>query len=460
MRDIERERDFYRQQCNELGKQIIQLQGENARIRRDADRCRVLSRLIRQAYQMSNATVSMSDLGNQFLEIIVGTIGCDCAFIGEYVPPEKCFNLLYSLGFKKTMPTDFTLAHPIKNFGYVSSIDSPDSFFQQLFELTGVPYAIWAFEEKENLCILLGNEIEDKQFKRPFEGKDREIVEGVLKVLVEIREKKLTETELMRAKEDAETANKSKSEFLANMSHELRTPLNHIIGFTEIVVDQHFGSLNDAQQDFLNDVLASSKHLLSLINDILDLSKVEAGKLTLELTEVDLRAVIEGCCNMIREKALKHGFSLTVETDGIPDIIKADERKIRQILYNLLSNASKFTPDGGKIHLAAKKAACEVQSDQLKFIERPVSGEAIGDFKMKECILISIADTGIGIDQKDLNRIFEPFEQLDTSASRKFSGTGLGLPLSRRFVELHGGKIWAESDGIHKGSTFHFLIPA
>jgi signal transduction histidine kinase len=240
---------------------------------------------------------------------------------------------------------------------------------------------------------------------------------------------------IRRAKEEAETANRAKSEFLANMSHELRTPLNHIIGFTEMVVDKRLGDLNTQQQTYLNNVLQSSWHLLSLVNDILDLSKVEAGKLELELAPVNLKQLLQNSLVMIKEKAAKHGIRLSLETDGIPDSITADERKLKQILYNLLSNAVKFTPDRGSVQCEARLAD--------------------GNGKIE----ISVTDTGIGIQPDDLKRIFNPFEQVDGSMSRRFEGTGLGLSLTKKFVELHGGRIWAESDGVGKGAAFRFTIP-
>jgi signal transduction histidine kinase len=254
---------------------------------------------------------------------------------------------------------------------------------------------------------------------------------------------------LSDAKKEAEKANKAKSEFLANMSHELRTPLNHIIGFTELVLDQNFGSLNATQQDYLGDVLHSSKHLLSLINDILDLSKVEAGKLELKVADVDLKMILERSLTLIKEKSLKHDIQLSLATDGIPQTIKADERKLKQILFNLLSNAVKFTPDDGKIDLSAKMVSChkpngsgQPQQEQQDFIE------------------VSVSDTGIGLKHDDLERIFNPFEQVENSANRRFQGTGLGLSLTRILVELHGGRIWARSEGPDKGTTFVFSLPA
>jgi PAS domain S-box-containing protein len=251
----------------------------------------------------------------------------------------------------------------------------------------------------------------------------------------DITARKHAELEIRRAKEAAETANRTKSDFLANMSHELRTPLNHIIGFTEMVVDKRLGDLKTRQQKYLNNVLQSGWHLLSLVNDILDLSKVEAGKLELVPGPVNLKHLLQNSLVMVKEKAAKHGIRLSLDVDGVPESITADERKLKQILYNLLSNAVKFTPDRGRVQCEARLA------DENRDIE------------------ISVTDTGIGIQPDDLKRIFDPFEQVDGSSSRRFEGTGLGLSLTKKLVELHGGRIWAESDGVGKGAAFRFTIP-
>ncbi|HWR73013.1 MAG TPA: ATP-binding protein, partial [Nitrospirota bacterium] len=266
----------------------------------------------------------------------------------------------------------------------------------------------------------------------------------------EISEKQEKEKALLHARAVSDAANRAKSEFLANMSHELRTPLNHIIGFTDLVLSRNFGELTAEQEEFLKDVVGSSRHLLSLINDVLDLSKVEAGKMELELSEVRIRELLEGSLVMVKEKALKQHIRLSTDLDGVPEAMLVDERKMKQVVYNLLSNSVKFTPAGGEVRIGAKIQ----ESSELDGC--PIAGDENGHSKW---LSVWVSDTGIGLEQQNLSRIFNPFEQVEGSASRKFQGTGLGLALTRRMVELHGGAVWAESDGDGKGSTFRFAIP-
>jgi GAF domain-containing protein/anti-sigma regulatory factor (Ser/Thr protein kinase) len=229
-----------------------------------------------------------------------------------------------------------------------------------------------------------------------------------------------------------EAANRHKSEFLANMSHELRTPLNAIIGFSEVLGERLFGELNEKQAEYTDDILTSGRHLLSLINEILDLSKVEAGRMELELTSFDLPLAIDNARTFVRERATKHGITLDVAVDERLGDYVGDERKIKQILLNLLSNAVKFTPEAGRIGINAKQTDGAVE--------------------------ISVSDTGIGIAPEDQPKIFEEFRQVGTDYAHKSEGTGLGLTLAKKFVELHGGKIWVESE-VGKGSKFTFTLP-
>jgi PAS domain S-box-containing protein len=278
----------------------------------------------------------------------------------------------------------------------------------------------------------------------------------------EIKFRRSAQDATSEAKEIAENANRAKSEFLANMSHELRTPLNHIIGFTELVIDKTVGDLNKVQEEYLNDVHHSSMHLLSLINDILDLSKVEAGKLIFEPSSIQLHDLLENSLIMVKEKAMKHEVKLSREIKEIPEIIMADERKLKQILYNLLFNAVKFTPDGGEIRLTADLADGSLSlagDSSKKTYDQEVGATRYEPTASQKCIRISVTDTGIGIKQEDLERIFTPFEQAENSTRRRYQGTGLGLSLTKSLVELHGGKIWAESQGEGKGSTFSLILP-
>jgi signal transduction histidine kinase len=229
-----------------------------------------------------------------------------------------------------------------------------------------------------------------------------------------------------------DAANRHKSEFLANMSHELRTPLNAIIGFSEVLQERLFGELNEKQSEYTDDILTSGRHLLSLINEILDLSKVEAGRMELELGKFDLPVAIENARTFVRERATKHGITLEVTIEECLGEFVGDERKIKQILLNLLSNAVKFTAEGGRIGIAAKKT----DDDGVE---------------------ISVSDTGTGIAPEDQPTIFEEFRQVGGDYAHKKEGTGLGLTLAKKFVELHGGRIWVTSE-LGKGSTFSFTL--
>jgi signal transduction histidine kinase len=238
--------------------------------------------------------------------------------------------------------------------------------------------------------------------------------------------------ELRRLRDQALSASRHKTEFLANMSHELRTPLNAIIGFSEVLKQHMFGGLNEKQDEYVEDIHTSGRHLLSLINDLLDIAKIEADRVELELTEFDLPATLENSLTQVKERASRHGISLELEADKRLNNFVADERKLKQIMLNLLSNAVKFTSHGGVIRVTA------VREDGI--------------------VRISVSDSGIGIRQEDQQVIFEEFRQVGDDKTHKWEGTGLGLTLTRKLVELHGGKIRVESE-VGKGSIFSFTLP-
>jgi signal transduction histidine kinase/DNA-binding response OmpR family regulator len=227
-----------------------------------------------------------------------------------------------------------------------------------------------------------------------------------------------------------EVASRHKSEFLASMSHELRTPLNAIIGFSEVLLERMFGELNERQDEYLRDIWSSGKHLLELLNDVLDLSKIEAGQMVLSRSEFLVRKSLEYCLSLVRERALKQRILLSLEVDPGVGVLDADRLRFRQVVLNLLSNAVKFTPDGGRVDVRAS-----------------IQGQDV---------VVTVADTGVGVAAEDRQRIFDSFQQGARTAEAE--GTGLGLTLSKRIVELHGGRIWVESE-VGRGSTFGFALP-
>jgi signal transduction histidine kinase len=261
---------------------------------------------------------------------------------------------------------------------------------------------------------------------------ERKVEERTAELARQNRALEASQRQLSRARDEALAANRHKSAFLANMSHELRTPLNAVIGFSEVLLEKVFGELNEKQDEYLNDIHSSGKHLLSLINDILDLSKIESGRLELSPSTFELPVTIDNALVLMRDRARRAGVGLSQEVDSGIGTMTADERKLKQILINLLTNAVKFTKDGGSVTLRAQRLDGEVE--------------------------IAVTDTGIGIAPEDRDLIFEEFRQAGDEWARNKEGTGLGLALTKRLVELHGGRIRVESE-LGRGSTFTFSLP-
>ncbi|MBK6494852.1 MAG: GAF domain-containing protein [Gemmatimonadales bacterium] len=295
---------------------------------------------------------------------------------------------------------------------------------------------------------------------RPFEDHDRQLLQtlgdqvvlGLDRTTV-LEELRRNERMLAAKNKELQRATQLKSEFLANMSHELRTPLNAIIGFSDLLLTEGLGPLEDQQKDFLEAILRNGRHLLGLINDVLDLSKIEAGRMELSLASTDVRDCINGAITDTASLRTAKNQECVVElSEGSTLDVLADGVRVRQVLFNLLSNASKFTGEGGRITVSAVRTVAPMPAaagagamDRVKLSTRDV-------------VWISVSDSGVGIQAEDMSKLFQEFSQVDTSASRAAQGTGLGLALCKRFVELHGGQIGVESI-YGKGSTFWFLIP-
>jgi PAS domain S-box-containing protein len=289
-----------------------------------------------------------------------------------------------------------------------------------------------------------------------FHDRDRRL-QGVFGAARDMTELKRFEQTLQQKNVELEGASRMKSEFLANMSHELRTPLNAIIGFSEVLKDGLLGEMTEQQRGFIGDIFGSGKHLLSLINDILDLSKVEAGKMTLDLEPVEVSSLFANSLSIIREKAGARRIRLSTEAADDLGFIQVDIRKVKQIVYNLLSNAVKFTVEGGHVTLRARR----VPREAVSLSSGAWAGRTFplpADNEFAEFLEIGVTDSGIGISPEGLDRLFTPFSQIDSGLARRFEGTGLGLAMVKLLAELHGGAVCVES-AVGEGSRFTVWLP-
>jgi PAS domain S-box-containing protein len=288
-----------------------------------------------------------------------------------------------------------------------------------------------------------------------FHDRDR-ILQGVFAAARDVTELKLFEQRLQQKNVELEEASRMKSEFLANMSHELRTPLNAIIGFSEVLVDGLVGEMTDQQRGFLSDIFSSGKHLLSLINDILDLSKIEAGKMTLDLEPVQVSSLFANSLSIIREKAAARNIHLTMDAPEELGTIRSDARKLKQIVYNLLSNAVKFTSERGEVKLQATR----VNREEVGQLSESSMGRnfPLADNEFTDFLRITVTDSGMGISPEGLELLYKPFSQIDSGLARKFEGTGLGLAMVKLLADLHGGAVAVESE-VGKGSRFTVWLP-
>jgi len=365
--------------------------------------------------------------------------GADGCGIFEYSPDRGRFHAVVSQGISRRFVDSIPVAMNQGTLGRATQTGEP----VQVADVQAVPdYPFRDRFVEEGLRAVLtvpmmgGDVARGIVLFRRTPGEFDERVVTLMRTLADQSKVAIANAHLFREIEEKsrllEVANQHKSEFLASMSHELRTPLNAIIGFSEVLLQRMFGELNPKQDEYLQDVLSSGRHLLSLINDILDLSKVEAGRMELELTRFDLPQALQDTLVLVRERAVRQGIELHLDADARLGELVADERKIKQVMLNLLSNAVKFTPEGGRVDVRAV----------------PTDG----------AVEISVTDSGIGIAPENQELIFEEFRQVGGDYAHKREGTGLGLTLARKFVELHGGRLWVKSQ-VGQGSTFTFSVP-
>jgi signal transduction histidine kinase len=368
--------------------------------------------------------------------------GADGCGIFELSPGRKTFDVVVSQGLSREFVSAVQNLSVGIDHGTISHATASGQPVQiaDIEEAHGYPFRVLFLREglRSVLTVPMGGGDVARGIvvvrRRPGEFDER--IVNLMTALANQSKVAIANAHLFREIEEKsrllEVANQHKSEFLASMSHELRTPLNAIIGFSEVLLQRMFGELNPKQDEYLQDVLSSGRHLLSLINDILDLSKVEAGRMELELARFDLPQALQDTLVLVRERAVRHGIDLQLDADARLGALVADERKIKQVMLNLLSNAVKFTPEGGRVEVRAV----------------PTGG----------AVEISVADTGIGIAPENQELIFEEFRQVGGDYAHKREGTGLGLTLARKLVELHGGRLWVKSQ-VGQGSTFTFSVP-
>lgn len=372
----------------------------------------------------------------------------------------------------------FSAYHPVKEWGWGVVVDKPAEVVlapvrKVTFSLAGITVIMlllggfFAYGWSEMLAASRKAEEALQKKSEELENANSELhsMNAELQAMNEEfqamnEELQIQQKELQEANARLAEVSRAKSDFLANMSHELRTPLNSIIGFSEVLKDELYGKLNEKQREYVDDIMESGRHLLDLINDILDLAKVESGKMELEMSVFPLNKVLHTSMTMMKEKATKHCIAMNLDMEEGADIeIEADERKFKQIMFNLLSNAVKFTPDGGSVSVQARKLSLRGAMQKAEAISRggiprfARNGDLAGDF-----VEVSVSDTGIGIKHEDIPKLFKEFTQLESPYTKDYEGAGLGLALTKKLVELHGGTIWVESEP-DKGSRFAFTIP-
>jgi signal transduction histidine kinase len=445
---LERELAYYRRECNDLGGRLLRLQEEQSQAFREARRSRTVAKLIREANRLADTGIAPDELGGPVLEIVVDNAMCDrAAFLSEDPAGSGRFRVTHAVGGGDQLSAARPLIRHPPTF-FFTTARTP--FEPPASELTGVlrlPYVLWAYDRASGQALIIGNRSE-ANVSRAFEAGDQELIEGGLSVYLDVLARKRAETQLREAKEAAEAAHRdaeearaaaeraagAKSSFLAAMSHEIRTPLTSVLGMADLLATE---DLAERQNGYVEAIRASGRHLLTILNDILDFSRIEAERLELERIDFPLGGVLGELRSLVAPQAAERDLAVAFELDKrAPPMVRGDPTRLRQVLFNLLGNALKFTREG-RISVAARETARDGKTARLRF---------------------EVRDTGVGIPPERQAALFEPFSQHDASTTRRYGGTGLGLAICKRLVEAMEGAIGVES-APGAGSLFWFEVP-
>jgi signal transduction histidine kinase/ActR/RegA family two-component response regulator len=445
---LERELAYYRRECNDLGARLLRLQEEQSQAFREARRSRTVAKLIREANRLADTGIAPDELGAPVLEIIVDNAMCDrAAFLREHPAGSGRFQVTHAVGVGDgRAAATVTIPQP-PTFFFTTARTPPEPPARELTAILQLPYVLWAYDRGSGQALIIANRSE-ANVSRAFEAGDQELIEGGLSVYLDVLARKRAETQLREAKDAAEAAHRdadearaaaeraagAKSSFLAAMSHEIRTPLTSVLGMADLLATE---DLAERQDRYVEAIRVSGRHLLTILNDILDFSRIEADRLELERIDFSLGGVLGELRSLVAPQAAERDLDVAFELDeGAPPTVRGDPTRLRQVLFNLLGNALKFTREG-RISVAARQTARDGQVARLRF---------------------EVRDTGVGIPPERQPALFEPFSQHDPSTTRRYGGTGLGLAICKRLVEAMGGAIGVES-APGAGSLFWFEVP-
>jgi signal transduction histidine kinase len=432
---LDRELAYYRRECNDLGARLLRLQEEQSQAFREARRSRTVAKLIREAHRLTDACNLPGEIGEPMLEVVVDNALCDRAAFLERVANDDSgrFRVTHMIGMGGEAWQRDVVLPAAPGFFFTTSRTPIEPPAYELTSILRTPYVLWAYDPGSGVGLILGNHSEGN-VTRPFEPRDQELVEGALSVYIDVRARKAAEAELRAAKAAAEASGAARARFLATLSHELRTPLNSIIGFSEILAPGSTIAATEAQRGaYAAQINDSGRMLLELIDNILDYASLENATPRLRREWIAGQTLLDAALGEAGSLALRQGVRLEAEAPDPALKLFVDRWRFRQVLTNLLGNAVKFTPREGCV--------------RLRVAATPQGGA-----------MLSVADTGIGIEAADIARALEPFQQVSDGHSRQFPGTGLGLPIAKTLVQAHGGTLTIESSP-GEGTIVTVLLP-